>query len=79
VDAKGEGLGRGHQHQPDRQSWVENGMAPAALTATQLAAGATPNFTRPLCAYPQYARYTAPADDANAARLAASCTCTTPP
>jgi hypothetical protein len=37
------------------------------------------SFARPLCRYPQYPRYTGPANDAAAAKLAASYTCTSPP
>ncbi|HEU0203177.1 MAG TPA: tannase/feruloyl esterase family alpha/beta hydrolase [Burkholderiaceae bacterium] len=58
--------------------WVTKGTAPAALNAAQLAADGSINFTRPLCRYPQYPRYTGPAGDANAAKLAANYTCTTP-
>jgi feruloyl esterase len=59
--------------------WVTKGTAPGALTATQFASdGSTANFTRPLCVYPQYPRYTGLAGDANAAKQAANYTCTTP-
>jgi hypothetical protein len=58
--------------------WVTQGTAPAALSAAQLAANGSSNFTRPLCKYPQYPRYTGPANDASAAKLAANYTCTTP-
>jgi len=60
-------------------AWVTNGTAPGALTAAQNAADGSSNFTRPLCVYPQYPRYTGAAGDAAAAKLAASYTCTTPP
>jgi len=60
-------------------AWVSNGTAPAALSAAQNAADGSSNFTRPPCVYSQYPRYTAAAGDANAAKLAASYTCTTPP
>ena len=59
-------------------AWVENGTAPAEFTASQLAADGSTNFTRPLCRYPQYPRYTGPAGGANAAKLAANYTCTAP-
>ena len=59
-------------------AWVTSGTAPGSLAAAQLAVDGSSNFTRPLCAYPQYPRYTGPAGDASAAKLAASYTCTTP-
>lgn len=59
-------------------AWVTNGTAPAALSAAQNAADGSSNFTRPLCVYPQYPRYTGPAGDVNAAKVAANYTCTTP-
>jgi Tannase and feruloyl esterase len=48
-------------------NWVENGTAPATITATQVADG-KPVRTRPLCPYPQVARYSgngSPDDAAN--------------
>jgi len=42
------------------QDWVEQGRAPGALIATHYAEGAAPRrvaFQRPLCPYPQVARY----------------------
>lgn len=59
-------------------AWVSNGTAPGTLTATKLAANGSTQYTRPLCRYPQYPRYTGPANDAAAAALAANYTCTTP-
>jgi hypothetical protein len=55
--------------------WVTAGTAPDALTASSLAADGTVAFQRPLCAYPKYAKYTGPANDAAAAKLASSYTC----
>lgn len=60
------------------EAWVESGTAPGQLTAAQLAVGGASNFTRPLCRHPQYPRYTGPAGDVDAAKLAANYTCTTP-
>jgi len=59
--------------------WVTKGTAPSTLAAEKRDAtsGAT-TFTRPLCQYPQYPRYTGPANDAAAAKLATSYTCTSP-
>jgi len=56
-------------------SWVDKGAAPGTLTANKIVAGAT-TFSRPLCTYPSYPRYTGPANDAAAAKLASSYTCT---
>ena len=56
-------------------SWVDKGTAPGTLTADKIVAGAT-TFSRPLCTYPNYARYTGPANDVAAAKLASSYTCT---
>ncbi len=58
--------------------WVTKGTAPATLTAEKLDATGARTFARPLCQYPQYPRYTGPANDAAAAKLATSYTCTTP-
>lgn len=58
-------------------NWVSNGSAPGVLGARRQTADAT-DFTRPLCPYPQYPRYTGPANDAAAARLASRYACTTP-
>jgi pimeloyl-ACP methyl ester carboxylesterase len=59
-------------------AWVEKNTAPATLTATKLAANGSVSFARPLCQYPQYPRYTGPANNVDAAKLAANYTCTTP-
>ena len=58
-------------------AWVSTNTAPGTLTARKVVAGAT-QFTRPLCQYPQYARYTGPANNAAAAALASNYTCTAP-
>lgn len=59
-------------------AWVVDGTAPAELTASKFAADGSTTFARPLCRYPQYPRYTGPANDAAAAALPASYTCTSP-
>jgi len=58
--------------------WVTRSVAPATLTAEKRDAAGAVTFTRPLCQHPQYPRYTGPANDAAAARLATNYTCTTP-
>jgi hypothetical protein len=58
-------------------AWVTQNAAPATLTASRSANGAV-QFTRPLCRYPQYPRYTGAANNAAAAALAANYTCTSP-
>lgn len=59
-------------------AWVDKSTSPATLTATRLAANGEAEFTRPLCQSTQYPRYTGPANDVKAAKLASSYTCTTP-
>lgn len=59
-------------------AWVTSGVAPAALTAEKRDAAGALTFSRPLCQHPQYPRYTGPANDAAAAKLATNYTCTTP-
>jgi feruloyl esterase len=54
-------------------AWVTAGTAPADLTASRVAGGATTR-TMPLCAFPRYPRYNG-SGDVNAA---SSYTCTTP-
>lgn len=56
-------------------AWVDKGTAPGTLSAAKIVAGATA-FSRPLCQYPQYPRYTGPANDAGAAALASNYVCT---
>jgi feruloyl esterase len=58
-------------------TWVESGKAPETLTAEKVASGTTA-LSRPLCRWPQYPRYTGPAGNAEAAKLAANFTCTMP-
>lgn len=56
-------------------AWVDKGSAPATLVAEKKDAAGTTLFSRPLCVYPKYPRYTGPANDANAAKMASSYTC----
>lgn len=58
--------------------WVSNSVAPGTLTAEKLDGSGAVAFSRPLCQYPQYPRYTGPANDDDAAKLEANYTCTTP-
>jgi len=58
-------------------SWVSQQLAPGTLLASKLFFGA-PLLTRPLCAYPQYARYIGPPNDIGAALQASSFVCTPP-
>lgn len=58
--------------------WVTQGNDPGQPTASKIKADGSAAFTRPLCQYPQYPRYIGPANDVNAAKLAANYICTTP-
>ncbi|HEY9068079.1 MAG TPA: tannase/feruloyl esterase family alpha/beta hydrolase [Burkholderiaceae bacterium] len=58
--------------------WVTKGSAPGTLSAQKLDVNGTVTRTVPLCRYPQYPRYTGPANDAAAAAAAANYTCTAP-
>ena len=58
--------------------WVTQGIAPSTLTAQKLDAHGAVTRTLPLCQYPQYPRYTGPANDAAASELVTSYTCTSP-
>lgn len=58
-------------------AWVTAGTAPGTLSAAKVANGMV-QASRPLCRFPQYPRYTGPANDAAAAALAANYTCTMP-
>ena len=58
--------------------WVTQGIAPDTLTAEKLDVNGAVTRALPLCRYPQYPRYTGPANDAAAAKLATSYTCTSP-
>jgi Tannase and feruloyl esterase len=49
-------------------NWVENGVAPASLKATQMEAGKVKR-TRPLCPYPDVARYSGKGDVNDAANF----------
>jgi pimeloyl-ACP methyl ester carboxylesterase len=57
--------------------WVQEGAAPETLTAEKVESGAV-SFSRPLCRHPQYPHYTGPANNADAARLAANYSCRAP-
>jgi len=48
------------------EAWVEHGKAPAEIVAAHLTANGTPDRTRPLCPYPQVAKWrgTSSTDDA---------------
>jgi feruloyl esterase len=50
-------------------NWVENGVAPASITASQMDKGKLVR-TRPLCPYPQVARYSGPGSQDDAASFA---------
>jgi feruloyl esterase len=39
------------------EQWVEKGNPPAQIVASHIAAGGQVDRTRPLCTYPQVARY----------------------
>ena len=56
------------------EQWVEKGTAPTTIVATKFTQGTrTPSMTRPLCAYPQSAKYDGKGDP----NSAASFTCVT--
>jgi feruloyl esterase len=50
-------------------NWVENGVAPASITAAQVDKGKLLR-TRPLCPYPQVARYAGSGSPDDAANFA---------
>src|SRR5260370_22145827 len=50
-------------------NWVENGVPPASITASQVDRGKLVR-TRPLCPYPQVARYSGSGSPADAANFA---------
>ncbi|MFP3614703.1 tannase/feruloyl esterase family alpha/beta hydrolase [Paraburkholderia sp. SIMBA_050] len=58
--------------------WVTKSISPGTLLATKLTPSGDTAFTRPLCQYPTYPRYSGPAGDAAAAKLARNYTCTAP-
>jgi feruloyl esterase len=53
------------------ESWVETGVAPAKIDAARVDNGAT-SMTRPVCPYPQTARYLGTGDTANASSFSCS-------
>lgn len=55
--------------------WVVSGTAPGTLTTEKRYAAGAVAFSRPLCQYPKYPRYTGPAGNADAAKLASNYTC----
>ena len=57
------------------RNWVENGKAPAGLTAVDANQGPTAGRTRPLCEFPQWPKFTGAAGSENSA---ASFTCVGP-
>ena len=57
-------------------NWVVNGTAPGTLTAQKVnATTGAADFSRPLCQHPQYPKYTGPANNSDAAKLASNYTC----
>jgi hypothetical protein len=63
-----------HSLELSLEQWVEKGAAPTTIIATKFAQGTrTPSMTRPLCAYPQSAKYNGTGDP----NSAASFTCVT--
>ena len=56
-------------------AWVTKGTPPETLTAQKLATDGSTELTRPLCRHPLYPRYTGPANNAAAAKLAANYVC----
>lgn len=58
--------------------WVTAAKPPGTLSAAKLDASGAVAFTRPLCQYPQYPRYTGPAGDTAAAASASNYTCSAP-
>jgi hypothetical protein len=69
---------RGSNHLQVLDDWVTKGIAPQVLVGRKLDAQGREELTRPLCRYPEYPRYTGPANNAEAARLASNYTCTNP-
>ena len=74
-------FGQGGEGPPDPQhnievaleQWVEKGIAPSAIVATKYAdddPAKGVKFTRPLCPYPQVAKYQGPGDTNDAANFA---------
>ena len=59
-------------------AWVTKGAAPETLTAQKLAIDGSTELARPLCRYPLVPRYSGPANDPAAARLATNFVCAVP-
>ncbi|MBD2860266.1 tannase/feruloyl esterase family alpha/beta hydrolase [Spongiibacter sp. KMU-158] len=59
-------------------SWVTKNTAPGTLAAQKVDSSGNTVLSRPLCPYPQYARYVGPANDDNAAKQASNFVCTNP-
>jgi len=57
-------------------AWVTGNTAPGTLTAKKVSAAGATQLSRPLCQFPQYPKYTGPANDAAAAALASNYACT---
>ncbi|WP_431121201.1 tannase/feruloyl esterase family alpha/beta hydrolase [Variovorax paradoxus] len=55
--------------------WMTKSKAPSTLVAEKRDAQGAVVLSRPLCQYPQYPRYTGPANDAAASKSAANYTC----
>ena len=59
-------------------AWVTKGTAPETLTAQKLATDGSTELARPLCRYPLFPRYSGPANNPAAARLATNFVCSVP-
>jgi len=62
---------------PPMEEWLDTGIAPKQVTASKIVNGVVTR-TRPLCAYPRYARATLPADAASDINDAANFYCAMP-
>ncbi|HEU4775644.1 MAG TPA: tannase/feruloyl esterase family alpha/beta hydrolase [Telluria sp.] len=58
--------------------WVDQGTAPGQPMAAKLNLDGGMTLNRPVCQYPQYPRYTDPANHSNPAKLGSNDTCTAP-
>lgn len=58
--------------------WVSRDVAPGHLIASKEEPAGGTTYTRPLCMYPMYPRYTGSVGDAGAVKLALNYTCTKP-
>jgi feruloyl esterase len=54
------------------ERWREDGVAPGQITASRGARGGQPAMSRPLCAYPQVAKYTGTGDTNDAKNFVCS-------